>query len=233
MKRLAAIFSFFAVLICLTVNAEEAEKKPAKDKPKEPAWISLFDGKSMTNWKATNYGGEGEITIKEKQLMFAFGETLTGVHYIGKKAFPTMGYEIEVQAKLLEGDDFFGAITFPVEKSHATFVPGGWGGGVVGLSSIDNYDASENETTQFIAFKKDQWYAFRVRVTPGKIQAFIDNKEVFEVETKGKKIGIRPEVEPALPLGICGYQTRSTIRSIRYRKVAAKDTKRETPKTEK
>lgn len=189
---------------------------------KEPAWISLFDGKTLTNWKATNYGGEGEVAVKDKTIRFGFGETLTGIHYVGKKKIPTTNYEIEVQAKLLEGDDFFAAMTFPVEKSHASFVQGGWGGGVVGLSSIDNYDASENETTQFRSFKKDVWYAFRIKVTPGKIRAYIDDKEVFVVDTKDKKIGIRPEVEPALPLGVCGYQTRAAIRSIRYRTASEK-----------
>lgn len=214
---------FFVFLIAATPLFAAAEEPKRPTDKEKAAWVPLFDGKTLTNWKATNYGGEGEVSVKENELLFSFGETLTGVHYVGKKEFPTMNYEIEVQAQLLEGDDFFAAVTFPVEKSHATFVPGGWGGGVVGLSSIDNYDASENETTQFIGFKKNTWYAFRVRVTPGKIRAYIDDKEVFVVETKDKKIGIRPEVEPALPVGVCAYQTRAAIRSIRYRKVEEKD----------
>ena len=38
-------------------------------------------------------------------------------------------------------------------------------GGVVGLSSIGGFDASENETTQFVEFKNGQWYKIRLRVT--------------------------------------------------------------------
>ena len=43
---------------------------------------------------------------------------------------------------------------------------GGWGGGVVGISSIDTMDASENETTKYRQFVTDRWYKVRLRVTP-------------------------------------------------------------------
>ena len=49
-------------------------------------------------------------------------------------------------------------------NSFCSFVVGGWGGGVVGLSSVDGSDASENETSRSKEFKRGQWY--RVQVEP-------------------------------------------------------------------
>ena len=46
----------------------------------------------------------------------------------------------------MKGGDFFATLTFPVDDSFCTFVTGGWGGDIVGLSSIDGWDASDNET---------------------------------------------------------------------------------------
>ena len=45
-----------------------------------------------------------------------------------RKDLPTTNYELSFEAQRLDGFDFFAAATFPVGKSHATFVNGGWGG---------------------------------------------------------------------------------------------------------
>ncbi len=64
---------------------------------------------------------------------------------------------------------------FPVKKSHCSLVLGGWGGSLTGLSSLDGFDASENETTNVMDFKEGQWYKIRLRVTEKKIEAWIDD----------------------------------------------------------
>jgi hypothetical protein len=48
-----------------------------------------------------------------------------------------MNYEIKLEAKKVTGNDFFCGMTFPVGDSFCSFIVGGWGGPVVGLSSID------------------------------------------------------------------------------------------------
>ena len=60
-------------------------------------------------------------------------------------------------------------------KSHASFILGGWGGGIVGISSIDGRDASENETTDFRNFDNERWYKVRVRVDSYQIQCWMTN----------------------------------------------------------
>ncbi|MCB1093872.1 MAG: hypothetical protein KDL87_20195, partial [Verrucomicrobiae bacterium] len=142
---------------------------PAPEKPKpaapkkDPNLISLFDGKTLGKWKPIEFGGEGEVSVDEEgNLEFDFGAIMTGVNW--SEAPPAKSnYEISLDAMKLDGNDFFCALTFPVKESHATFVIGGWGGGVVGVSSVDDLDASENETMNIEGFENNVWYHIRVR----------------------------------------------------------------------
>ena len=120
----------------------------------------------------------------------------------------------------LEGSDFFCGLTFPVGKSACTLIVGGWGGMVVGLSNVDGADASENETSAGMEFKRDRWYRIRLRVTDEKIEAWIDQEQLVNLETKGKFIGLRHgDINLSLPLGIATYETKAAIRDIRLRRL--------------
>jgi hypothetical protein len=48
------------------------------------------------------------------------------------------------------------------------------------LSSIDGEDAANNETTKIMGFDKGRWYRIRLRVTPAKIEAWIDTEKVVD-----------------------------------------------------
>ena len=118
-----------------------------------------------------------------------------------------MNYEILVKAKRSQGERFFATITFPVGDSHCSLVTGGWAGSVVGISSLDGQDASENSTTTLVTFKDNQWYKFRVEVTKDRIRAWVDDKNVVDVDTKDKKISTRAESELSRPLSVASWQT--------------------------
>ena len=199
------------VLLCCVSRcalAAEPEGKP---------WRSLFDGKSLDQWRVTKFGGEGEVEIDDGSLLLGFGSSLTGVTYQG--AVPTNDYELSLEAKRLDGVDFFCGLTFPVQKSHCSLIVGGWAGAVVGLSSIDGMDASQNETTKFMTFKNDQWYRIRVRVLTDRIQAWIDDKLVVDQDIRDRKISTRIEVDLSKPLGIAAWDTRAAIRNVRVREL--------------
>jgi hypothetical protein len=121
----------------------------------------------------------------------------------------------------VDGSDFFCGLTFPVGDAPCSFIVGGWGGGVVGLSSIDGSDASENETTMYQEFEKGRWYGVRVRVTQGKIEAWLDKKQMVDVATKDKRISVRVEVELSRPLGISCYTTTAALRDLKVRRLIA------------
>jgi len=183
-----------------------------------PAWQSLFDGTSLGLWKSTEFGGEGRVTIEDGRIVLGRGDPLTGVTYSGD--IPRIDYEIALQAMKVDGNDFFCALTFPVGDRACSLVLGGWGGTVVGLSSLDGLDASENDTTTSMAFEKDRWYDVRVRVTAESIDAWLDEKQIVAASTKGRRIGIRPEVDLSRPLGVASYRTRAALRNIRVRRIS-------------
>ena len=96
-------------------------------------------------------------------------------------------------------------------------IPGGWGGGTVGLSNIDGYSAVENETTTFTSFENSKWYRIRLQVTTKRIEGWIDDARKFSVERKGQKFAIWPQQEPSKPLGITTYYTKAALRELKFK----------------
>lgn len=208
--------------ILSAAQADDAVKTSA-EKPGTKAtekWTPLFNGKDLTGWKSTNFGGEGEVYVEDGVVVISQGVDLSGVTST-RKDLPKKNYEVEFEARRMEGSDFFAGLTFPFHDSACSVILGGWGGGVTGLSSIDGLDASENETTGYVSFTKGQWYHIRVRVTDHRIQAWLDKKSLADVDTTDKKIDVRFEVEPSKPLGFSTYQTTAQIRNARLRTLSA------------
>jgi len=186
----------------------------------EPVVESLFDGKTLGKWKPTIFGGQGDVYVEKGQMILEFGSSLTGVTYTGE--VPTTNYEISLEAMRLEGIDFFCGLTFPVDKTHCSFIVAGWAGAIVGLSSIDDMDASDNETTQLMTFDNNRWYKIRVRVTNDHISAWIDEKQMVDQNIKDRRISTRPEVDLSKPLGLSSFDTRAAFRNITIRSIEAK-----------
>jgi hypothetical protein len=185
----------------------------------EPGWQPLFDGKTLTNWKPTKFIGEGAVKVENGQIVMEPGNDLTGITWAGPE-LPATSYELALQAMRVEGSDFFAGVTFPVGDSACSLILGGWGGSVVGLSSINGMDASENETSQSMEFESGRWYSIRIRVTPAGIQAWLDDRQIVDVSLKGNSVDTRIEVEPSRPLGVAAWRTKSALRDIRLRRLS-------------
>ena len=119
----------------------------------------------------------------------------------------------------VDGNDFFCGLTFPVGDDHCSLILGGWGGGVVGLSSINGEDAANNATTKIMSFDNNRWYAVRIRVTAERIECFLDDEQVIDQVLADIVLSVRQEVIPSQPLGIATYCTTAEIRGIRWRPV--------------
>ncbi len=184
----------------------------------DPGWQPLFDGKTLTNWQSTTFFGEGAVRVEGGHIVLEAGNPLTGITWTGPQ-LPGTGYELELQAMRVEGSDFFAGVTFPVGDSFCSLILGGWGGTVVGLSSINGRDASENETSQSITFESGRWYDIRIRVTPAKIEAWLDGQQIIDQSLKGNTIDTRIEVEPSQPLGVASFRTKTALRAIRLRRL--------------
>ncbi len=233
MLRLHVLLAL-AGLLALSAPATAQAKKPEPKSGKRPAtsvegkWKSLFDGRSLGKWKRTDFSGGGDIRVEKRvqgeaaALVVESGSALSGFNWAGA-SLPKTNYEITLEAIKLEGNDFFCGLTFPVGESSASLILGGWGGSVVGVSNVDNRDASENDTTQWISFEKNHWYKIKIRVTVAKIEAWLDDKQVVNQEITGRKISLRiGEISRSTPLGLASYQTKAAFRSIKMRSLDTK-----------
>ena len=203
---------FWAVVAAIATCASSWAQAP---KPDEAGWKPLFDGASLQGWRETDFSGHGKVTIENGAIVLGKG-ILTGITWTGE--FPKSNYELRLEAMRVDGHDFFAGITFPVYDSFCSWINGGWGGMVVGLSSLDDMDASENDTSIRRNFESQRWYALRLRVSEDRIQAWIDGEMVIDTNFATRIVGLRPgEIERSAPLGIASYSTTARLRRIEYR----------------
>ena len=208
----AGAIALVSLLLCTALSSA------VRTQGAQPAWQPLFDGKTLGSWQPTKFGGEGAVKPENGQIVLETGKSLTGITWAGAE-LPKTNYEIALQAMRVEGHDFFAGITFPVADSFCSLILGGWGGSVVGLSSVNFLDASENETSQSIEFENGRWYDVRIRVTPEKIQAWLDDRQIIDQDLKDNKITVRIEVEASEPLGIATWKTKGALRDIKMRRL--------------
>jgi hypothetical protein len=201
-----------------SVKAEsvKAESADAFGKP-EP----LFNGKDLSGWqviKKLDFARHGKVSVADGTITMAAGQPASGIHFDAeKRKFPRSNYEVSFEAKRTAGQDFFCGLTFPVDKEYCTLILGGWGGGTIGLSNINNAPADENQTTNYVEFKNDQWYKVQLRVTDKQINVWIDKEHLIELERKDHKFSIWWEQEPVRPFGFATWYTGAAYRNIQLR----------------
>ena len=206
--------------------APQAEQQnllpPTAAQPPAPfegdGWEALCDGKTLAGWRETQFAGRGEVLCQSGAIILKMGDPFTGLNFTND--FPKMNYEVALDAMRVTGSDFFCGLTVPVGTNCCSLIVGGWGGSLVGISSLDGMDASENETTKFTSFDRNRWYRIRLRVTANRLQAWIDKDRVIDVDTTGKRISVRPgDIELSQPFGLAAWQTTAAFREMKYRRV--------------
>ena len=179
---------------------------------------ALLAESGLGDWDTIDFAGGGESSVAASTLEIGIGEGLTGVYWDGAD-LPVNNYELRMQARRTEGIDFFCGPVFPVNDSHCCLIVGGWAGATVGLSNIDDKDASSNETTKLMSFEDNQWYDIRIRVLPNRIIAWIDDDCVVYQNIVGKKISLRGDTELCTPMGLCTFQTEAEIRKLTLQRI--------------
>jgi hypothetical protein len=82
-------------------SAKQAQK-PASD-PYQ--WKDLFDGKTLTGWKAAHFGGEGKVAVQDGAIVMEQGSMMTGITWTGQLV--RNNYELTLEGTRLAGSDFF------------------------------------------------------------------------------------------------------------------------------
>jgi hypothetical protein len=218
LRKSEDIFALLTLLICTLLligcSGKRNNKIPVQALTTEKNdSSSLFNGKDLDGWEITNFGPQGPVYVSGGSIILGMGEGCTGITW--KRDFPKEDYMVTLQAKRVSGHDFFCGMTFPVGDSPCTLIVGGWGGSVVGLSSINKLDASENETKVLKNFENDRWYKICLIVKPDTIKASIDNNFLIDFAIGNNKLSIRPEVQLSRPFGIASWTTTAAIKDIR------------------
>ena len=227
MKSTVTVWKSLAVLAGIILSASpgleaaapektDSARKTAAAPPKGVAWTNLFDGLTLRGWKVTDFASSGKVEVTNGTIVLAKG-LMTGITWTND--LPTMNYEISLEAMRAEGNDFFCGLTFPVGKDPCSLIVGGWGGGVVGLSSLDGQDAANNDTTRYVTFENHRWYQIRLSVTEKKIEAWIDGDKVVDADTADKTISVRLEMEASRPMGIATWSTTGALRNLKLRRL--------------
>jgi hypothetical protein len=195
---------------------------PGLAKPPAPfegeGWQALFNGQNLEGWRETQFAGHGEVQCRPGLVLLKMGDPFTGIDYTNE--FPKMNYEVALDAARVTGSDFFCGLTVPVGESFCSLIVGGWGGSLVGISSLDGMDASENQTTKYIKFESGRWYRLRLRVTERRIEAWLDQEQLINVNTTDKRISLRPgDIELSKPFGVACWETSAAVREIKLRRV--------------
>jgi hypothetical protein len=197
---------------------------PKKAVPPASGPWNLLDESLQSSWQEAGIPDEGTLELTDKVLTLPPGLPMTGCKF---PAWNTLGmpgtnYGIEYEAMRVEGEDIFGMCTFPVSShsSHATFVIGGWGGVLTGISSIDFKDASENSTRAEQKFANGMWHHVRIEVRPEDLRAWVNGRPVVNVSIKGRQVGLRPGyIDHCLPFGFATWNTEGRIRGVKIRRL--------------
>ncbi len=199
------------------IDAGLVELVDNPDQVAEIPWISLFDGKTLGQWKPSAFGGQGDVEVADGEIVLSFGSEMTGITWSG--AAPKMNYELEHRGPANRRDRLLLWTDVPSRRSSVQLHRWRLGGGVVGLSSLDGKDAARNNTTKYMAFQKAlvrdphpchrrQDRSLDRQREDGRRRH--DRQEDFD-SARGRSLA---------PLGISSYATTAGLRNLRWRPLA-------------
>jgi len=180
--------------------------------------VQLFDGETLSGWKILGFEGTGgRAFVEDGILQIDAGDPISGIALDDPNLrLPQGDYVVELEAKIVDGDDFFCGLTFPIpsQGTCCTLVVGGWGGTLVGISNINGMDAAHNHLSTGMNFEPRRWYKIQVRVASASVVASIDGVPLVQI-SGDKQFSMRPgPIEACQPIGLATYKTSAAFRNF-------------------
>jgi len=133
----------------------------------------------------------GVPAIEGGQLILGPGGPYTGVAYAGAD-FPTMNYEVVLHAQRRAGREL-PCLTFPVGSALCTLRPRAWD----------------------IAFEQGRWYALRLRVSEGRVEAWLDDRKVTDIPRAAAQNTLPLAFDAMKPFGLhTSLNTQAAVRDV-------------------
>ena len=79
----AGQFSLYLFVLLVFFWYNQASDKTASSPPVNEGIERLFDGKTLKNWRVTNFGGQGDVKVEDGQIILGIGNDLTGITWTG------------------------------------------------------------------------------------------------------------------------------------------------------
>jgi hypothetical protein len=163
------------------------------------AWHRLFEGAHLGGWRRTGPALEvaqaperlvrlskGGVVINVLPVKLpaepagAFEQmhqALAGVQWV--RDFPASDYEVLVEATCLGGNGVFCGMSFPVGATRWSVSLGGEGSkGEVLLTPTEDAARAQQGTCGRLALVRGRWYRLRLQVRGGRVQAWVNGKDV-------------------------------------------------------
>ncbi len=198
--------------------------KPAPPPP--PRAFDLLSPALLPHWQSAAMPDSGRVEITPASLTLHPGQPMTGVRFAGdwdQLALPWIDYALHFEARRLAGSDFFATCTFPVGAPDrcVSFVLGGWGGGLIGISNIDYLNASENSTRGELRFEDGRWYRLRIEVRVHDLRVWLDGRPIVNTSIKGRHLSLRTgDIALCAPLGFATWYTHGEVRAVSMERLA-------------
>jgi len=188
-------------------------------------WESLFDGKTLSGWRAVEEFGlfegrpviAGKVRTQDGMIILERGGPGTGIARAGE--FPVTDYEVRFEAQRAAGKGDFCSLMFPVGASYCEWLIAAHLNTVVALDVVDGRRGHSNITTKHASFENDRWYDVRLRVASGRIEGWIDGRQYIDLETAGHRLATSGTVLPMRPFGVRSWDATGWLRNIRLRRL--------------
>jgi hypothetical protein len=172
---------------------------------------SLFDGKTLAGWEAARGGhflGNVADRLSVADGSIAIGASTEGTGVRCTQDLPTTGYELTFEVNAIEGSKWAGSALFPLGGGA-----GLWeirtGDGGPALLARSAAEGLKDVRSQPFAMANGTWYRFRLRVDAERVQAWINDQQVFDCPRRGYDFGF-----------FTGSGAKAKIRNIRIQALA-------------
>ena len=163
-------------------------------------------------------GQSGTARVEGGCIALKSGAEFAGIVLSGE--FPTTGYELALEALRVSGGGDLVGITFPTGAARCSFVVGGAENRLAGLQVIDGRPLGFGpDAAHRISCSNGRWYRVCLRVTAGRIEGWVDDQQMVDFATAGRKLSVYPTWRNLKPLGLTVSKGEGRLRAIRLRRL--------------